>query len=125
MQHYHIAHLFPEHTSFTSKWKLNTAELELCTQHFLRNWSEHEILEQLWHEDFTYISLNGTAFKVCWQLDPAVSGKLQYLAAKCRDLTVDIHTKQPYYWLSFRAGVDDAGNEFAYVLVQEDLKHGR
>lgn len=121
----HMELMFPEHTGFIAKWKLNSNELELCTEHFLRHWTEVELLEALWYESFPCISIHGKVYKVCWQVSPAIAGKLTYLAAKARSSELTAQDKLPMYWLSFRAGIDLDGSEFAYVIVQEDDKNAR
>lgn len=115
--------MFTDHTGFAHKWLLNAAEKDCCTEMFLRNWTESELLEQIDPIDQT-LNIWGRNYVINFTGSAAKWEQLCYLAAKGRAI-LTAHDKQPMYWLSFRAGVDLNGAEFAYVIVQEDKKHGR
>jgi hypothetical protein len=108
---------------YQTEWKLSDAEKDSLNNFALRHWSIHELLAmleldtannptvRLWNVVYsaTYKGRDDT-----WQM-------LQYLAAKGLDIKDPVNDKYPMFWCSFRAGKLD-GQDFAYVIIQEDRK---
>ncbi|MND64239.1 hypothetical protein D3C81_787230 [compost metagenome] len=113
-----------ERHRLSSEWRLSESDLDLCAGHFLRNWTAHELQEQIKFSDTGLISIQlwDITYTPMIEVKQSLWTSLIYASLKGRDLNDPINDKPIKFWLSFRHGQDSAGEEFAYVIIQEDMK---
>lgn len=112
--------------TYQTEWNLTTKEKSHLTMHALRNWSLSELSQALsvTGTDELFVRLWDVVYLASIKSRPTIKSLLLYLAHKERDWREPLDStndKHPTFWLSFRAGVWE-GQQFAFVVVQEDKK---
>lgn len=112
---------------FQTEWKLTDCERDNLSNYALRHWNISELLEYTQFADdgiHLTVRLWNVVYSATLKVRPNTNSMLNYLLSRDHGWRDPVNDKQPMFWLSFRSGVVD-GQEFAYVIVQEDTGNGK